>query len=78
MDLTDLEKYPPLPGYAALGGRASFRQDAGRLRTVSLDYQGRRYTNFSDPQVEAGVKDVFWTEKAGGVRWGSSADERSS
>eukprot|EP00913_Durusdinium_trenchii_P035549 g33267.t1 len=52
VDLTDLEKYPPLPGYAALGGRASFRQDAGRLRTVSLDYQGRRYTNFSDPQVD--------------------------
>jgi len=47
-DLTSLEKYTPLPGYAPLGGKALFEEKDGRLATVSLEYRGSRYTSFED------------------------------
>ena len=52
MDLNDLSKYRPIAGYAPLGGRASFEREGNSLRTVSLEYAGQSYSNFSDPEVE--------------------------
>ncbi|GMI14195.1 hypothetical protein TrVE_jg9331 [Triparma verrucosa] len=49
LDLTDMEPYDPLPGYAAMGGKATFVFDNtygkyGRLRTTSITYGGVTYT----------------------------------
>jgi len=52
VDLTDLDKYEPISGYARLGGMATFVEDNGRLRTTELRYGGKTYTKFDDEEVE--------------------------
>lgn len=52
MDLSGMSVYQPIPGYAALGGKASFERDGSSLRTVMLEYQGKIYRNFTDPEVD--------------------------
>lgn len=52
LDLSDLALYKPIPGYAALGGKASFEMDGSSLRLVMLEYNGTRYLNFSDGEVD--------------------------
>mmetsp|Transcript_8685 Transcript_8685/g.24438 ORF Transcript_8685/g.24438 Transcript_8685/m.24438 type:complete len:697 (-) Transcript_8685:121-2211(-) len=51
IDLSDMEPYTPIKGYAAMGGTASFQEIDGRLQTVKLTYGGQTYTNFDVPQV---------------------------
>jgi hypothetical protein len=56
LDLTSLEKYTPLPGYAKLGGKATFVWDKKakpypRMRTVRLDYGGKSYVPKDDDAV---------------------------
>jgi len=63
VDLTSMEAYTPIPGYARLGGRASFVEDGGRLRTVKLTYGAISYTDFDVPDVETnyvGSKRTGW------------------
>ena len=35
-DLTDLEQYKPLPGFAPLGGKATFQWKDGKLTTARI------------------------------------------
>lgn len=51
LDLSTLEGYEPIQGYAPLGGKAVFKQEGGRLRTVSLEYNRSKFTEFNDPKV---------------------------
>jgi len=51
VDMTALEKYRPITGYAPLGGKAAFKQERGSLHMVRLEYNGSVYTSFEDPQV---------------------------
>jgi len=52
LDLSALEKYQPLPGYAKLGGRALLEERDGRLVTVLLEYGGQSYSGFDDKQSD--------------------------
>lgn len=52
IDMSALEPYEPIPGYARLGGRAAFRAEKGRLKTVFMSYNGSNYTDFEDPQSD--------------------------
>eukprot|EP00434_Breviolum_minutum_P021170 symbB.v1.2.018677.t1/scaffold1410.1/size216244/3 len=52
VDLSELASYEPIKGYAALGGKATFERDGPRLRTVMLEYNGSRYSDFRIPQVD--------------------------
>lgn len=52
VDLSGMSLYQPIPGYAALGGKASFERDGSSLRTVMLEYKGKSYLNFTDPEVD--------------------------
>ncbi|GMH87678.1 hypothetical protein TL16_g10935 [Triparma laevis f. inornata] len=61
LDLTDMEPYIPLTGYAAMGGKATFVFDNtygtyGRLRTTSITYGGVTYTE-ADFAEDATVTD---------------------
>ena len=47
-DLSDLEKYKPIEGFASLGGKATFEWKNGRLRTVELVYNGKVYDRKKD------------------------------
>ncbi len=67
LDLRDMEPYVPLDGYAALGGQATFVFDNslgkyGRLRTTSITYGGKTYTqeDFDDPAVMEAEADNRW------------------
>lgn len=63
VDLTSMEGYEPIKGYARLGGRATFVEDGGRLRTVLLEYAGQIHADFDVPDVEAnyvGSKRTGW------------------
>jgi len=82
LDLSSLEKYTPISGYAALGGKASFvyesSQDGkGRLRTVTLSYGGQRfdYQNHSigstDPNLEENI--AFKSSRLVGWRFAEKA-----
>ncbi|CAL1138925.1 unnamed protein product [Cladocopium goreaui] len=42
-DLADLEQYKALPGFAPLGGKATFQWKDGKLTTVQLQYKGKTY-----------------------------------
>lgn len=54
-DLADLEQYKPLPGFAPLGGKATFQWKDGKLTTVQLQYRGKTYdaVNKADPAETA-------------------------
>eukprot|EP00931_Biecheleriopsis_adriatica_P073306 TRINITY_DN47617_c0_g1_i1.p1 TRINITY_DN47617_c0_g1~~TRINITY_DN47617_c0_g1_i1.p1 ORF type:complete len:766 (+),score=183.36 TRINITY_DN47617_c0_g1_i1:25-2298(+) len=52
IDMSALAKYKPIPGYAPLGGKASFKQEGGRLKTVSMEYNGTSYKSFEDESTE--------------------------
>jgi len=54
LDLTRLEKYVPIQGFAKMGGKATFQLTGeGRLKTVRLEYLGSVYTDvhFRSPVV---------------------------
>jgi len=53
VDMSDLEKYTPIAGYAPLGGKATFRNRGGTLHTVRLEYNDTVYTDsdFSNDDV---------------------------
>ncbi len=55
IDLTRLERYAPLAGYAKMGGKVAFRLEGGRLRTASITYAGRTYgaADFANATVRA-------------------------
>lgn len=58
-----MEKYTPLPNYAALGGRAEFEYDPNatpepRLVTTKLEYGGNTY----DPRIENVTANKAWGE----------------
>lgn len=68
LDLTDMEQFKPIEGYAALGGKATFVFDSsygkyGRLRTTSISYGGTTYgpADFSDQQTLLDEKNNKWT-----------------
>ncbi|CAJ1396769.1 unnamed protein product [Effrenium voratum] len=52
-DLTDLERYQPLPGFAPLGGKAVFSVEGAKLKTVRLEYNGTVYDTSQDPLADA-------------------------
>ncbi|CAJ1355415.1 unnamed protein product [Effrenium voratum] len=52
-DLTDLERYQPLPGFAPLGGKAVFSVEGTKLKTVRLEYNGTVYDTSQDPLADA-------------------------
>jgi len=52
VDLTEMAKYKPIPGYAPLGGKASFVRHGNRLRTVRLEYNGSNFTDFNVKEVK--------------------------
>jgi len=52
VDLSSLDKYQPLPGYAKLGGRAMFEERDGRLVTTLLEYGGESFSGFDDEQSD--------------------------
>jgi len=52
IDMSALAKYKPIPGYAALGGKASFKQEGGRLKTVKMEYNGSTFTSFEDEESD--------------------------
>jgi len=66
IDLTSLEKYHPISGYAAMGGSASFREEGGRLRTVKLTYGGETFETFDSPEV---ARDFEERSKRSGWRY---------
>eukprot|EP00928_Gymnodinium_smaydae_P017859 TRINITY_DN16819_c0_g1_i1.p1 TRINITY_DN16819_c0_g1~~TRINITY_DN16819_c0_g1_i1.p1 ORF type:complete len:738 (-),score=156.08 TRINITY_DN16819_c0_g1_i1:201-2360(-) len=70
VDLESLARYAPIPGYAALGGRATFVEDGSRLRTVKLEYAGKTFTNFDVPEVE---RDFEERSKRSGWRFAQAA-----
>lgn len=51
VDMTAMEEYTPIPGYAPLGGKAAFKEKNGSLHMVRLEYNGNTYTQFTDAQV---------------------------
>jgi hypothetical protein len=51
-DLSLFERYPALPGFAPLGGKAFFKEAGGRLHTVRLEYGGRVFEDFTDEQSD--------------------------
>jgi len=51
VDMSKLEKYKPIAGYAPLGGKAKFKEDRGSLHMVRLEYNGSVYTNFKNETV---------------------------
>lgn len=54
LNLTSMEVYKSLPGYAAMGGRATFKYNAeGRLATTRLEYGGEVYTTFTGADEDA-------------------------
>mmetsp|Transcript_83213 Transcript_83213/g.211887 ORF Transcript_83213/g.211887 Transcript_83213/m.211887 type:complete len:851 (-) Transcript_83213:67-2619(-) len=69
VDLTALEKYMPLPGFAKLGGRAVFKETEGRLATVLLEYGGHKYGEFNDSAVE----EDYSSSKLSGWRFAEKA-----
>lgn len=69
VNLSALERYAPLPGFARLGGQAVFTPKDGRLKTVLLQYGGHTYTNFSDPRSDAD----FAKNKLSGWRFAEKA-----
>merc|ERR1719401_811131 len=48
LDLTSLEEYSPIPGYAALGGGAKFTYQRGRLVTEEIHWAGKTYKPSDD------------------------------
>lgn len=69
VNLTALERYKPLPGFARLGGQAVFALEDGKLKTTLLEYGGHTYTNFSDPRSDAD----FAKSKLSGWRFAEKA-----
>ena len=61
-------KYVPIKGYAALGGKAEFMFENGRLKTTQLEFGGKTFTaaDFSKTSAFAQSKLVDWqfAEKA--------------
>ncbi|CAK0803228.1 unnamed protein product [Prorocentrum cordatum] len=53
LDLSSLEKYAPLPGYAKLGGGARFSFAGGRLKTEEVHFGGKSYTPSEDNHDQA-------------------------
>jgi hypothetical protein len=53
LDLSSLEKYAPLPGYAKLGGGARFSFSGGRLKTEEVHFGGKSYTPSEDNHDQA-------------------------
>lgn len=51
VDMSALEKYRPIEGYAPLGGKATFKEDGGSLHMVRLEYNGSVFTNFENETV---------------------------
>jgi hypothetical protein len=51
-DLTMFERYPTLPGFAPLGGKAYFKEEGGRLHTVRLEYGGRIFETFTNEESD--------------------------
>jgi len=67
LDLSDMESFTPIEGFAPLGGKATFVFDNtlgkyGRLKTASITYGGQTYdeTNFADPSVLEAERDNRW------------------
>mmetsp|Transcript_82970 Transcript_82970/g.253568 ORF Transcript_82970/g.253568 Transcript_82970/m.253568 type:complete len:775 (-) Transcript_82970:61-2385(-) len=56
VDMSALEKYTTLPGFAPLGGKAAFEQRDGSLHMVFLQYNGTNYTDFTDPDTASDYK----------------------
>lgn len=68
LDLTDMEQFLPIAGYAAMGGKATFVFDNtfgkyGRLRTTSITYGGKTFgpSDFANPQTLLDEKNNIWT-----------------
>jgi hypothetical protein len=64
LDLTDMEQFASIDGYARMGGKATFKYDNskglyGRLKTIKIEYLGDSYdeTDFADPAVMEAEKD---------------------
>jgi len=70
LDMSSLEKYTPLAGFAKLGGKAEFVPDGERLRTVKMQYDGVSYTSFDDRQV---AEDFSQRSKLSGWRFAEKA-----
>jgi len=56
VDVNGQAKYKPIPGYANLGGAATFVQDKNILRLKSLTYEGQTYTDFDDSSTAQAFK----------------------
>ena len=68
LDLTDMEQFTPILGYAKMGGKATFvfdntRGKYGRLRTTSITYGGKTFgpSDFANPQTLLDEKNNMWT-----------------
>jgi hypothetical protein len=69
VDLDFMKEYKSIEGYAPLGGRASFVEDGQKLRTVMLEYNGTKYTNFDVPEVST----AYMQSKRSGWRMAEGA-----
>ena len=63
VDFEHMAQYTPMPGYAPLGGKATFVYEGGALRTTSLTYGGTTYTPgdaAADQEVRDGLASNKW------------------
>lgn len=72
LDLSSMDKYKPLEGYAALGGQATFKFDPEKARmvTTKLVYKGKEYVPRDD---DAEVNSAFKESRLVGWRFAEKA-----
>eukprot|EP00662_Eupelagonemidae_sp_cell21_P035177 gene35177-54954_t len=73
LDLSDMGRYAPIPGYAALGGKAVFRLDGRWVRTHSLTYGCKTFINDDDGFQNEDTRMDYANSKLTGWRFAEKA-----